>query len=117
MSLFYRNIISISRLPAATEDGAQPYARADYANAILIYSGLRADIQRKIKSKTPTANLPGDVENNYYYEIFIKNSSLARGSLFVHDFIAAQDGIIYQVVDMPYWTVFGYQTICERLII
>ena len=116
MTLFNRDIINISRLPADTADGAQGYSRVDPASAIIIYSGLRADIQKKMESRRPPTSLPADIESNYFYEIFIFSRLLSRGVLLVHDYITDQTGSVYQV-NVPYWTIFGYQAICERLIL
>lgn len=116
MSLFRRDIISISRLPDNSSDGAQGYERADPSNAIVIYSNLPADIQQKTKTRRPPANLPGDTSYDFFYEIFIANRVLPRDSLKIHDYITDQNGIVYQVV-VPYWTIFGYEPICEKLIL
>lgn len=108
MSLFRRDIITVSRVVLDTGKGAQAYS--DLTNETLIYSGIPADIQYKTITQKPLEGLPGDALSGSYYEIFF---TVPRGTILLRDIITDQNGIRYAITS-PYWTIFGYQVTANK---
>ncbi len=106
MSLFRRDIISIARIVVPFNKGAQSEQGLPET---IIFTGVKADIQRSSNTAMPRAKLPGDVDMGTLY---IVHFNLPRGSMKVRDMIINQDGERYQVL-YPYWTLFNYQCACK----
>jgi hypothetical protein len=106
MSLFRRDIISIARINVPIAKGAQPEQGLPET---VIFTGVKADIQRASTTMMPRAKLPGDVDLGMLY---IVHFNLPPGSMKVRDMIINAAGERFQVL-YPYWTLFNYQCSCK----
>lgn len=110
MSLFRRHIITVTRVSEPLEGGKIDPEYFNGQDDIVVYSGLKADIQYKAMTSQASAKLPLDTAQGVDTEVFFK---APYGTIKNRDFITDEIGRRYQVF-YAYYTIFGYQCYCKK---
>lgn len=109
MSFLYPRTISVYRAAAPSATGLQPYS--DVSAQTLVASGIPATIDLKKEVGNQPADLPGDMSKRTYWNINFRG---ALGLVLDTDIIVDDLSQRYQVTG-AYWTMLGYQCLCERI--
>lgn len=109
-SLLYPHTVAITRPTHPNGVGAVGYGGALRSTETEVISGVDAAIQQKKEGRLSASHLPGSARMTLW-RIFVR---VADGVIHDRDVITDEHGIRYQV-QSAYWTVLGYNCLCERL--
>lgn len=110
MSLIYNRTVTVQRPVQQTGSGAIGYG-GQTPTSFTTIGTYQASIQLARENNKPPARLPGDVEKNTYWKIFIR---AANGTIQDRDVIVDDQNIRYQVT-AAYWNYLGFNCLCERM--
>jgi hypothetical protein len=114
MSFVYPRTITITRPNTVSGIGGQGYEGLAQDQETTIVSGIAASIQERSTTRRPDARLPGDVNNNTIWHIYIKRSLVALGVIQDRDIVTDDLGNRFQVMG-AYWNSLGYNLDCTKL--
>ena len=116
-TFIYPRTIKVTRSPAQSGVGAQPYGSLNRAAETVVFSDCAASIQARNTSTSSTIGLPADGKKSMWL-VFIGRAECSRlglvaGQIRARDWVIDDAGERYHVLN-NYWDSLGYAMTVEK---